>query len=224
MTAIAEHEEIRCHASCLAQAAASVGSWQIRNRATLGGNLANASPAADTPVALAVLDAVAILISPRGVRKLLTRDIPTGPNTTVLELDELIASFRVPLKPSRISAFSKVGSRSQVTIARLNLAVSALFDGDGKFGNPRVFAGTLGIAARRCSAAEKILSQTETRHLTTPDVSGSFCAALATAVEEAIPGRDSLPYKRSAIQALGLDVLTALMKAANARNADVKKE
>jgi carbon-monoxide dehydrogenase medium subunit len=85
---------------------------------------------------------------------------------------------------------------------------------NGKIGDPRVFVGTLGIAARRCSAAEKVLSQIEVKNLTAPDVGNAFRAALVTAVEEAIPGRSTLPYKRSVIQALGLDVAAALAEAA----------
>jgi carbon-monoxide dehydrogenase medium subunit len=222
MTSVSENESVRRYAACLAQAASSVGSWQIRNRATLGGNLANASPAADTPAALAALDAFAVLVSSRGERELPVCAVPAGLNATALEPGELITAFRIPLSPIRISAFKKVGSRSQMSIARLNLAVSAV-PADGKLENVRVFAGTLGSAVLRCSSAEKILSQMTVENLSS-DRNGKissdldeFREALVAAVEEAIPGRSTLPYKRSAIRALGLDV-TAMLREA------VKKE
>jgi carbon-monoxide dehydrogenase medium subunit len=199
MTSVAENEDLRRHAACLAEAAASVGSWQIRNRATLGGNLANASPAADTPVALSALDAVALLASPRGRRELPVSQVPTGPNSNVLEADELIAAFRIPLERERVSAFGKVGSRSQVSIARLNLAVSV------SQGKARVFAGTLGTAVRRCPQAEKSIAAPYAG-------AESFCEALAAEVREAIPGRSTLLYKQSAARALGLDLWAALSR------------
>ncbi|MDR1649288.1 MAG: FAD binding domain-containing protein [Synergistaceae bacterium] len=209
MTAIAESEVLGGRAACLAQAAASVGSWQIRNRATLGGNLANASPAADTPAALAALDAVAVLVSYEGrQRELPVREVLSGPGATVLKDGELIAAFRLPLPKTRVrlSAFGKIGSRSQVSISRLNLAASVLLSGKTAE-SARVFMGTLGTAALRCPDAEDaLLSALE------GPASGvrGFCEALAAAVEAAIPGRPTLPYKRSAAKALGLDIFARL--------------
>ena len=221
MTSVSENESVRRLAACLAQAASNVGSWQIRNKATLGGNLANASPAADTPVALAALDATVMLVSSRGNRELPVRDVPVGLNATVLEPGELITAFRIPLSPVRISAFGKVGSRSQMTIARLNLAISAVLK-EGRVEDARVFAGTLGNAVFRCLSAEKILSSMAVEDFSSLDRNsdnfggkfGEFCEALAVAVEKGIPGRSTLPYKQSVIRALGLDVGAMLIEGA----------
>jgi carbon-monoxide dehydrogenase medium subunit len=97
-----------------------------------------------------------------------------------------------------------------MTIARLNLAVSAV-PKDGRLEDVRAFIGTLGTAALRCPPAEKALSQISPDR---NDIYDPFCDALAVAAEEAIPGRSTLPYKRSAIRALGLDVCAALIEAA----------
>ena len=204
MTAVATNAEVWHYAACLAEAAASVGSWQIRNRATLGGNLANASPAADTPPALAALDAIVEVVSSGGSQEFSIPEVLGKPNANALRPDQIIAAFHIPVRPGRVSAFGKVGSRSEVSIARLSLAVSALYEG-GLFRDARVFVGTLGSAALRCPEAERALE------LGGEDRAGVFCAALAGAVDRAIPGRSTRPYKHSAIQALGEDILARLM-------------
>jgi carbon-monoxide dehydrogenase medium subunit len=211
MTAVSEDENVRRFAHGLATAASRIGSWQIRNRATLGGNLANASPAADTPPALASLDAHVTLASPRGSRELPVALVPDGPNHSTLARDEVVVRFSIPLKPKRASSFGKIGLRSEVSIARLNLAASVAVNRTSKkkppeISDPLVFVGTLGTAVRRCFGAEAALAH---RPL---DDAAAFCNALAAVVEKAIPGRATLPYKRSAIRALGEDVLAALCK------------
>ncbi|UQZ90265.1 carbon monoxide dehydrogenase [Deltaproteobacteria bacterium Smac51] len=203
MSALSAHAGLRPKAACLCEAASRVGSWQIRNRATVGGNMANASPAADTPAALAALDAKARLVSSRGARMAAAGDIPIGPNRAAIEPDEIIVSFHLPIKPGRISAFGKIGSRTQVSIARLNLAVSAVLEG-GRVIEARVFMGTLGAAALHCPEAEKVLVEKGL------EAEEQFGGALAHAAAEAIPGRSTLAYKQSGARALAEDVLTGL--------------
>lgn len=208
MARVAAHPLVHAHAACLAEAASSVGSWQIRSRATLGGNLANASPAADTPPALAALGASARILSPRGPREAEVQTL-IDEKDGALGADELLLAFRIPVSRC-VSAFGKVGSRREVSIARLNLAVCASSgSAPGTFGNARVVIGTLGNAGRRCPAAEAALAL--------PDREGqrdAFCAALADAVDAAIPGRSTRPYKRSAVQALGEDTLDRMRRRA----------
>lgn len=80
----------------LQQAARVVGGWQIQNRATVGGNIANASPAADMVVPLIAYGAVADVRSTRGVRKIRVDQLVAGPGVTTLEADELIVSVTIP--------------------------------------------------------------------------------------------------------------------------------
>lgn len=202
MAQLADNPLIKKEAACLAQAASKVGSWQIRSRATLGGNVANASPAADTPPALAALGAEVILLSPQGKRTMAVADFIIGPNETVLADDEVVAGFRLPLKPGRISAFGKIGSRTEVSISRLNMAISTVISENGQVSEPRVFLGTLGLALRRVLDAEKCLLKGFDEE--------PLAQALAQAVEEAIPGRSTMAYKQSAARALALDVLAEL--------------
>ena len=115
---------IRQDAACLAQAATQVGSVQIRNRATIGGNLAGASPAADCVPALAALDASVCTFNRHGVRRLSLSELNAGIGLTGLLPNELITEVVLPRR-GWASAFGKVGTRSTVTIARLNMAITS---------------------------------------------------------------------------------------------------
>ena len=117
MTSIHSNKLIKQYAAALADAAATMGSAQIRNRATIGGNLANASPAADTPCALAALDASVTVFSPLGSRYLSIEEVlDSCPNTNRLADGEIIKEFNLPIKNGYVSAFKKIGSRSEVML------------------------------------------------------------------------------------------------------------
>ena len=204
MTSLHRNPLVRRYASALADAAYKMGSEQIRNRATVGGNVANSSPAADTPPALAALGAEAVLASGGGERIVPVEDV-LGRNRNTLASCEIIKEFRIPLDVNRVSAFLKIGSRSQVSISRVNLAVFARCK-DNLFKDARVFAGTLGLAARRVPGAEEALSAA--------GFDETFPAALATFAAEAIPGRPTLPYKQSALRGLAQDICVLLSQRA----------
>ena len=108
----------------LAEASRTVGSPQIRNRGTIGGNLGTASPAGDALPPLLVEDAEIELASVRGERRLPLSEFLVGPKRNALASDELIASVRV--RPSgSMQTFMKVGPRNAMVIAVVSLAVSA---------------------------------------------------------------------------------------------------
>lgn len=204
MTSLHRNPLVRRYASALADAAYKMGSEQIRNRATVGGNVANSSPAADTPPALAALGAEAVLASGGGERIVPVEDV-LGRNRNTLASCEIIKEFRIPLDVNRVSAFLKIGSRSQVSISRVNLAVLARCT-DNLFKDARVFVGTLGLAARRVPGAEEALSAA--------GFDETFPAALATFAAKAIPGRPTLPYKQSALRGLAQDICVLLSQRA----------
>ncbi|MEW5725754.1 MAG: FAD binding domain-containing protein [Thermodesulfobacteriota bacterium] len=139
----------------LFQTAATVGSVQIRQAATLGGNVANASPAADGLTALAALGARVEIASRRGIRHLELENLVTAPNRTVLEPDELIVGFELDRPPAPSGqTFHKVGRRRAVTIARLNVAVCLDWD----LSDPRVVLGACFPTPRRLSLVEKMIA------------------------------------------------------------------
>ena len=86
----------------LVQAAASVGGPLIRNRGTIGGNIANASPAADLASALLAADAEAVLMSEKGTRVIALKDFFIGPGKTVLRSDELLTEISVPFRKAKV--------------------------------------------------------------------------------------------------------------------------
>ncbi len=108
----------------LAEASRTVGSPQIRNRGTLGGNLGTASPAGDALPPLLIEDAEVELASVRGTRRMPVRDFLIGPKQNALEPDELIAA--VFIQPSDApQTFMKIGPRNAMVIAVCSLALSA---------------------------------------------------------------------------------------------------
>jgi CO/xanthine dehydrogenase FAD-binding subunit len=119
-----EHGPLREVLPALAEASRTVGSPQIRNRGTIGGNLGTASPAGDALPPLAIEDAEVECASVRGVRRLPLTDFVTGVKRTALAGDELITAVYVT--PSHApQTFMKVGPRNAMVIAVVSLAVSA---------------------------------------------------------------------------------------------------
>ncbi|MCI0581378.1 MAG: FAD binding domain-containing protein [Chloroflexi bacterium] len=104
MTDIAADPRIRRDFEALAEAAAVVGSVQIRNRATLGGNICNASPAADTAPALLVFGAIVVVAGPAGSRRVAIDELFVRSGVTTLGLGELVMAIELPLPASRMAS------------------------------------------------------------------------------------------------------------------------
>lgn len=111
----------------LAEACASVGSPQVRNRGSLGGNLGNASPAADTASALIALGALVEIASPQGQRTVPVEEFFLGPGQTVLKRGEIISGIILPF-PAPCSAYFKLGRRKAMEIAVVGVAVALVMD------------------------------------------------------------------------------------------------
>lgn len=126
---------VRAAFPALVEAALVVGSIQIRNRATLAGNLCNASPAADTAPPLLVHDAVVEVTGPSGARRLTLDAFFVGPGRTALERSELVSAIELPI-PERPSggAFERMTRRRGVDLATVNLACAIGADGVTRLG------------------------------------------------------------------------------------------
>lgn len=111
----------------IAEAAGQIGSVQIRNLGTVGGNLANASPAADLPPTLIALGAVARLVSQRGERLLPVESLFLGPGRTTIAADELLVELLVPPQPAQSGcAYLKLAGRPAMDLAIVGVAASAV--------------------------------------------------------------------------------------------------
>jgi carbon-monoxide dehydrogenase medium subunit len=149
---------IREKISILAEAASKVGSLQIRNLATIGGNICTASPAGDTLPALLVLDASVKLVSKSGERLVPLREFFFGPGETVRQPNELLTEVIVPL-PSSHSGYSfyKLSVRRYMDIAIVNVAAFVAVNGDGFITDAKIALGSVAPTPIRAYEAEERL-------------------------------------------------------------------
>ena len=142
----------------LKKAAKVIGSTQIRNRGTVGGNINNASPAADLVTALIALDASVVLQSTDGKRELPLSEFITEPYKTDRKENEIMIEVKVPyLKGKCCNSYQKVKRRQAVAIARINLAVITGIK-DNKFNDIRIAFGSATPTAIRFNKIEKYLN------------------------------------------------------------------
>jgi carbon-monoxide dehydrogenase medium subunit len=126
-----ESEVMRKHYPGLTEAAHLIGSLQIQNRASVGGNLCNGSPAADTTPALIALGAKARIAGGKGSRQVAVEDFVTSPGGTVLKPGEILVEFLIPVpKPHSSDAYLRFIPRNEMDIAVVGVGTSITLDGD----------------------------------------------------------------------------------------------
>jgi CO/xanthine dehydrogenase FAD-binding subunit len=142
----------------LAQAARETGGVAIQNRGTIGGNIANASPAADSPPALLAYDAEVELVSAEGARWVAYADFHTGYKQMLMRADELIARVRLRRPPEGARHFyRKVGTRRAQAISKVCFAGLAETEG-GVLTNVRMALGSVAPVPLRCRRTEELLT------------------------------------------------------------------
>ena len=157
-TELLEHPAVTAELPNLARAAALTGAVAIQNRGTLGGNLGNASPAADALPCLLAYDATLVLASPRGRRVVAYDRFHLGYKRLDLAPDELIARILVPRPPAgSVHFFRKVGTRQAQAIAKVNLALVAHLR-DGLVETVRVALGAVAPTPVRAGHVEALLT------------------------------------------------------------------
>ena len=124
ITEIGQSEIIGRHAPALQKAADKFASRQVRNIATIGGNVAHCSPCGDTIPPLLIHDAVAVVVSPAGQRNVPIEEMAGGPYHCILQPAELITHFILKPKPEAVefADFQKIGRRKELAIARMSMA------------------------------------------------------------------------------------------------------
>lgn len=141
----------------LKAAAREVGSIQIQNRATIAGNLCNASPAADGVPPLLTLDAEVELLSRAGMRRLPLAEFITGNRMTERKANEILSAIIVPLTIDGPSAFVKLGARRYLVISIAMVAAVIERDGKGAVAQARIAVGSCSAVARRLRELEQRL-------------------------------------------------------------------
>ncbi len=210
--ALTPHEDVarsalvRERATALASACGEVGSAQVRNRGTLGGNVANASPCADGVTALVALGAEAEVASVRGTRRLLVEDLVERPYRTGLAPDELILAFHVPVQGRGASAFVKLGRRDALAIARIN-AGCVVEVAEGRVVRCLLAVGSVMPRTQRVREAEDAVTGAPA----TNDTARQAGDVVARRMVEVSGVRWSTPYKEPAVRAVVARVLLRAM-------------
>ncbi|MDQ2090810.1 FAD binding domain-containing protein [Marimonas arenosa] len=166
------------------EAADLIGSTQIQGRATVAGNLCNASPAADSVPAMVAAGAVARVAGPNGSRDVPVEDIPTGPGQTSLAQGELVTSIFLPAKPENSgSAYLRFIPRTEMDIAVVGVGITLTLDSAGAVTAAKIALGAVGPKVIVAGDAAKTLIGT-TGDDPALDALAAACSAAATPIDD----------------------------------------
>jgi aerobic carbon-monoxide dehydrogenase medium subunit len=144
------------------EAANLIGSKQVQGRATMTGNLCNASPAADSVPALVAAGAKAVIVGPKGKRAIPVEQVTTGPGKTSLKKGELIESLLLPARPAKSGdAYLRFIPRTEMDIAVVGVGISLTLDAKGVVKEARVALGAVAPTVVLVSAAAKAIVGTK---------------------------------------------------------------
>jgi len=142
----------------LAQSAAEVGSIQIRNRATVGGNMANATPSADVAPSLIALNATANIAGAAGERTLPMEDFFRGPGQNAMSADEILTEIKIPKTgPQLVGEYIKFSPRDMMDLAYVGVAVAYNLGDDKKCSGVRIVLGAVAPTPIRAKNSEALL-------------------------------------------------------------------
>lgn len=183
----------------LSEAAGQIGSVQIRNRGTIGGNLVNAAPSADLAAPLLALNARVTIMGPKGQHEIPIQDLFLGPGATSLEADALLHEITVPIGPTPVKAFYyKLGPRMGMDIATVGVALALTLAQDRTIESVAIALGAVAPTPIRAPKTEQMLrGQAFSQEL--------IETAAATAAEETSPISDqraSAHYRKEMVQVL----------------------
>jgi CO/xanthine dehydrogenase FAD-binding subunit len=157
-TNILESDMLAEHCPALVEAVKDIAGPPVRNRGTVGGNLVNASPAADLAPPLLVYDAVAVVVKADAERGVRLAEFFTGPGQTVLAADEILTEIRIPAIPQNTaSKFIKLGKRKAMAIAVVSAAARLTLNEAGKITQARIALGSVAPTPMRAFKAEAML-------------------------------------------------------------------
>lgn len=186
-----------------------VGSPQIRNKGTIGGNIAHGSPAADSIPALICLESTVVLENKSGRREVSVENFFKDKENYGIKADELLLAirFRNP-NENQILSFSKLGLRKALAISRISIATLIEINEEGKVELAKVSSGSLGRYPMREPEVEKYLLG---KHFS-EDVLDDSVKVLQEVMDNRLGGRSTLPYKRVAVERVLKEALKDGMK------------
>ena len=202
-------EAIQQHHTALAEGATEIGSIQIRNLATIGGNIAHASPAADTVAGLLVADAQVDIASADGDRSVPINELFTGPGQTVLAPGEIITRFRLP-SPAAGSHYIKHKIREVMDLAFIGVAAAVNLD-NGTITDARIGLAAVAPTPIRATEAENLLKgNAPTAELL--EQAGEAAAAASSPISDL---RCSAEHRREMVDVLTQRTLQYALERAN---------
>ncbi|MDH5747876.1 MAG: xanthine dehydrogenase family protein subunit M [Rhodospirillales bacterium] len=155
---LGENQQLQAMWPGVVEAVELIGSAQVQGRATLGGNLCNASPAADSVPAMMAAGARVVIAGPAGTRETPIGEIPTGPGRTSLAPGEFVVAFLLPKPPARSGdAYLRFIPRTEMDIAVVGAGISIVLNSDGTCAAARMVLGAVAPTARLVEAAPEIL-------------------------------------------------------------------
>ena len=189
----------------LIQACVTIGSQQIRNRATLGGNIANCAPCADSIPPLILYGTTVELQSKTGSRTIALDDFITRGYKNITELDEIIVAFNIskPSDKKYYTGYFQLGRRNAVNISRMSMSALITLDSEGKVAECRMADGALFAKPQRLYSSEAILIG---KKLTDETIEAA-AVPMEAEIEKAIGGRWSAEYKLPVFLNMFKDVL-----------------
>jgi CO/xanthine dehydrogenase FAD-binding subunit len=205
-TEVQAHPVLQSEFPMLCQAASETGGLAIQNRGTLGGNIVNASPAADSPPALLVYDAEIELISTGGSRWLPYNGFHTGYKKMHIAADELLARIRLPRNTRGASHYyRKVGTRKAQAISKVCFAGLARID-QGHIEDVRIAVGSVAPIVVRCVETENTLQG----RACGAETSQAACASLSREISPIDDIRSTAKYRLQVAKNLLTDFLSTL--------------
>ena len=203
---VAQSSLVNQYFPALAKASDWVGSRSIRSLATIGGNICNASPSADTAPPLLAYEARVVIESPLGERVVEIEDFFTGPSTTLLKDVEILKGFLLRPKSGWLADYAKIGLRKAMEIAIVNACVAVSKDEYDRCAKIRIALGAVAPTPIRARKAEAILENREmTRELV------QECAETAVGETKPISDiRSSADYRRKMTHFLVKKMVSAL--------------
>ncbi len=156
---VAQSPLLKRYFPALAKASGMVGSPSIRNMATIGGNICNASPSADTAPPLLAYNAKAIIWGPTGEKRVSMEDFFTGPSMSILKAGEILKGFLLRPEKGLIAAYSKLGTRKAMEIAIVNVCVSMIVEKNNYCSEIRIALGAVAPTPIRAKRAEDTLGE-----------------------------------------------------------------
>lgn len=183
----------------VAEAAQLIGSTQIQGRATMVGNLCNASPAADAVPALIAAEAVAVVEGPDGAREVAAGAIAAGPGKTTLKPGEFVSALKVGKRPARASdAYLRFIPRTEMDIAVASAGVSLTLDEAGTVTAARVALGAVAATAYLDEAAGACLVGTKLEDAVLAELA-AICGASCSPIDDK---RGTIAYRREVVGVL----------------------